>query len=100
MAEVVVGKGAYILAWVVLMLLLVLTAGVSFIDLGSWNGPVAMAIAAVKTIIVILIFMHLKYEKKKTVWIFAVGAVFWLSIMMLLTMVDYVTRGVLAVPGK
>ncbi len=100
MAETVVGKKPYILAWVALMLLLGVTAWVSFIDLGPWNGPVAMAIASIKTIIVVLIFMHLKYENQKILWVFALGGVFWLSIMMALTMTDYLTRGFLAVPGK
>jgi cytochrome c oxidase subunit 4 len=100
MAEVIVSRRAYLIAWVTLLMLTGLTGGVSYVDLGMWNGPVALAIAAVKALVVSLIFMHLKYEKQKIVWVVAVAGVFWLSIMLLLSMTDYVTRGFLAVPGK
>lgn len=49
----------------VLALLLVLTGvtvGVSYIDLGFFNVPIALAIACTKVSFVLLFFMHLKYE--------------------------------------
>jgi cytochrome c oxidase subunit 4 len=49
----------------VLALLLVLTGvtvGVSYIDLGFYNVPIALAIACTKVSFVLLFFMHLKYE--------------------------------------
>ncbi len=49
----------------VLGLLLVLTGvtvGVSYIDLGFFNVPVALAIACTKVTFVLLFFMHLRYE--------------------------------------
>jgi cytochrome c oxidase subunit 4 len=49
----------------VLALLLVLTGvtvGVSYVDLGFLNVPIALAIACTKVTFVLLFFMHLKYE--------------------------------------
>ena len=49
----------------VLAILLVLTGvtvGVSYIHLGFFNVPIALAIACTKVTFVLLFFMHLKYE--------------------------------------
>lgn len=49
----------------VLAILLVLTGvtvGVSYIDLGFYNVPIALTIACTKVSFVLLFFMHLKYE--------------------------------------
>lgn len=100
MAEIVVSKKTYILVWVALICLTGLTAGLSFIDLHRWSTVVAFLIALTKTGLVVAFFMHLLYERQKTVWIWAGVGVFWLSILLILTMNDYVTRGFLRVPGK
>jgi len=44
--------------------------------------------------------MHLRYEKEKMIWVWATVSVFWLTLLFVLTMNDYVTRGFLRVPGK
>ena len=49
----------------VLAILLVLTGvtvGVSYIDMGFFNIPIALASACTKVTFVLLFFMHLKYE--------------------------------------
>jgi cytochrome c oxidase subunit 4 len=51
----------------ILALLLLLTAttvAVSRIDFGYFNVVVALAIATLKALLVIMFFMHLKYENK------------------------------------
>jgi len=47
-----------------------------------------------------LFFMHLRYEHSKIVWVWALAGVFWLTILFFLCMIDYLTRGLLRVPGK
>jgi len=54
----------------------------------------------VKALLVATFFMHLLYEKQKVVWIWSAAGVIFLSILIVLTMDDYVTRGFLRVPGK
>ncbi len=98
--EKLVPKKTYTLVWVTLMCLTGLTAGLSFINMSQWSTVVALLIAAAKASLVACFFMHLLYEKQKVVWIWASVGIFWLSILMLLTILDYMTRGYLRVPGK
>jgi cytochrome c oxidase subunit IV len=99
MAEHVVSRKTYIVVWVALMGLMILTAGLSRIDLGEWSTVVALAIAAIKALLVILFFMHVRYESQKMAWIFVVAGFFWLGILLTLTLTDYLTRGSLGVVG-
>ena len=46
----------------ILLFLTGITVGVSYLDLGFFNVPVALGIACVKVSFVLLFFMHLKYE--------------------------------------
>ena len=78
--------------WAALMVLLSATWGAAAFDLGRWNIVVAMGIAAVKTLLVVLIFMHVRYRTRLT-WVFVAAGFFWLFIMVTLTMADYLTRG-------
>jgi cytochrome c oxidase subunit 4 len=98
--ERLVPKRTYAVVWITLMCLTGLTAGLSFINLREWSTVVAFLIAVAKALLVAFFFMHLLYEKQKVVWIWASVGVFWLSILMVLTIADYVTRGYLRVPGK
>jgi len=79
----------------VLGALLVLTAAtcaISFIDMGKLNTVVAVVIAFVKASLVALIFMHLRYSRR-LMRIVLVAGLFWLGILIALTMGDYLTRG-------
>jgi cytochrome c oxidase subunit 4 len=99
MAEHVVSRKTYIVVWVALMALMILTAGLSRINLGEWSTVVAMAIAVIKALLVILFFMHVRYEDQKITWVVVAAGFFWLGILLALTMTDYVTRGYLGVAG-
>ncbi len=57
-----VGYGPYVIVWVALIGLTGLTVAVAGIDIGMWTVPLALAIATVKTVLVLMYFMHLKYE--------------------------------------
>lgn len=46
----------------VLLVLTAVTVGVSYVHLGFFNIPIALAIASTKVTFVLLFFMHLKYE--------------------------------------
>ena len=98
--EVIVSRKIYVWIWLSLMVLTALTAAVSFVDLGDWSALVAMTIASFKALLVALFFMHLRYEHSKIVWVWALAGVFWLTILFFLCMIDYLTRGLLRVPGK
>ena len=93
------GPRLYLVVFVVLLALTALTVLVARLDLGPLNTPVALVIAAGKATLVVLFFMHLK-EAPGILWLAAGAGFFWLGILILLTMSDFATRGVLPIPGK
>jgi cytochrome c oxidase subunit IV len=93
-------RTTYVVIWTLLMCLTALTATISFINLHRWSAVVAFLIATIKTSLVVTFFMHLRYERQRTIWIWAVVSVVWLTLLLVLTMGDYLTRGFLRVPGK
>jgi cytochrome c oxidase subunit 4 len=78
--------------WLTLMVLTVVTAAVSFVDLGPFNTIVALAIATCKALLVVLFFMHVKYASEKLTKLVIISAIFWLMILLLLSLADYGTR--------
>jgi len=75
-----------------LFVLTIITVAVSYIDLGAFNLVVALGIASTKAILVALIFMHLWWDNKLYLMIFAM-AILFLSVFIILTMFDVMTRG-------
>jgi cytochrome c oxidase subunit 4 len=74
-----------------LMLATFLTVQIAFLDLGPLNTVAALGIATFKATIVVLFFMHVKYSTRLT-WLVVLGSIFWLGILLALTMGDYLTR--------
>jgi cytochrome c oxidase subunit IV len=70
----------------------VITAAVSFVDLGPFNTVVALVIATFKALLVVLFFMHVKYTSEKLTKIVIASAIFWLFLLLALSMADYTTR--------
>ena len=82
----------YLAVFVALLVLTALTTGVAFIDLGGiGNVAVALTIAVIKAVLVALYFMHLHYSSRLTM-VFAAAGIFWLGIMIVLTLSDYLSR--------
>ena len=100
MSEAIAKPKTFVIIWAVLICLTVLTATVSEIELGGWNAPVALAIAGTKALLVALFFMHLRYERSKIVIVWTIAGLFWLGILLLLSLTDYATRGFMNVPGR
>lgn len=91
MSEKIVSKKVYFTIFALLMILTLVTVGVARIDLGAWNTIVALAVAVTKALLVALWFMHIKYSNRLTQIVVASG-LFWLVIMIVLTLFDYKTR--------
>lgn len=87
----------YTIVFVALLLLLVLTVAAAFVDLSKflpghgWGIVVALSIAILKTLLIMLYFMHLRGAPGR-VLMFATAGFLWLAIMVTLTMSDYLTR--------
>ena len=58
----VVSYRTFISIWVALLILTGVTVAASRIDLGHMNVVIALAIATIKSSLVVAIFMHMKYE--------------------------------------
>ena len=82
----------YIGIFLALMVGTVITVVVAFFDLGVFNNVVMLAIAVAKATLVVLFFMHVRWSTRLT-WIVVVAGFFWLGIMFVFTMQDYLTRG-------
>jgi cytochrome c oxidase subunit 4 len=91
MSTHVVPPRTYYAVFVALITLTLLTVCVSFVELGPYHTLVGVLIGAVKATLVMLIFMHLFYSTRLT-WVVVGGALFWVGIMFVLTLSDYLTR--------
>ena len=74
-----------------LLFLTVVTVAVAQWDFGAWNTFIAMLIASVKGALVLLYFMHLKYEDK-LYWVVFGSGVFFIVVLFFLIKVDVITR--------
>jgi cytochrome c oxidase subunit 4 len=82
-----------------LLVLTALTYIVATFDFGLLNTPIALAVAGLKAFLVISIFMGVRYNTPLTKVVVLAGF-FWLLIMFVLTLNDYLTRGWLGVAGR
>ena len=90
-ASHILPKRIYYTIFGILMLCTYLTVQIAFFDLGPLNTIAALTIAVFKATIVVLFFMHVKYSTRLT-WLVVSGSIFWLFILLALTMSDYLTR--------
>jgi cytochrome c oxidase subunit 4 len=107
-AEHVASPADYLKVLVALMVLLIATVVMTFVDvdgfarahhLGSgWNTAIALTIAILKSLLIVLFFMHVRYASRLT-WVFAAAGFIWLMIMLGLTLTDYLTRTPIQHPG-
>ena len=96
-SEHVVSGKLYWLIWFALIVGTVLTALVARVDLGIYYGidantVVALFIATCKASLVVLIFMHVKYTSEKMTKVILISAVFWLILLLVLSLTDYASR--------
>ncbi len=91
MSSHIIPTRTYYTIFLTLMLCTGITVAVAFVDLGPLNVVVAMSIAVLKATLVVLFFMHVKYSPRLT-WAVVAGSVFWLGILLTLTLGDYLTR--------
>ena len=81
----------YIAVAIALLLLTGITVTASFIDFGAFNVTIALAIASIKALLVAFFFMHLLWDNKLYLIIFAASLLF-LTIFLTFTMFDTTTR--------
>lgn len=85
----------YFAIFAALIVLTLLTVGLSFLDLGPWHLAVGAGIGAVKALLVVLFFMHVISSHRFT-WIVIGAGLLWTAILIAGTLSDYLTRPWLA----
>jgi cytochrome c oxidase subunit IV len=90
-SEHIVSPKIYLVIFSSLMVGTAITVWAAFQNFGPFNIVIAMAIATMKATLVVLYFMHARYSPKRTQLVI-VCSVFWLAIMLALTLSDYNTR--------
>ncbi len=91
MSDHIVPVKTYVLVFLALMVGTALTTAAAFVDLGPFNGIVALTIAMTKAVLVLLFFMHIKYSSRMT-RVTVISAFVFLLILLGLSMTDYVSR--------
>ncbi len=85
------GYGIYAVVWLALLAFTSITVTIAGISLGAYTLFVALTIAAVKSYLVITIFMHIKYEDP-IFKVFISISLFTLAVIFLLTYFDIIYR--------
>ena len=85
------GPAIYTANLIALLILTGITVGASYINFGSANVVIALAIASLKAILVALFFMHLVWDKPVNAIIAVAGCLF-LGIFLMFDFLDVGTR--------
>ncbi len=83
-----VSYSRYVVIWFGLVALTGLTVALSGINLGRWIVLSALSIASIKSLLVLNVFMHLKFEDR-VFRIFVLVAGLTLAIFLILIFADY-----------
>jgi cytochrome c oxidase subunit 4 len=78
--------------WAALLVCTYLTYKAAFLELGRFNTPVALGIATFKATLVVLFFMHVWHAGERLIKLVVVSALFFLLLLLALSMTDYATR--------
>jgi len=86
----------YFSVWIALLLGTYITYRAALLDLylfnHSFNAAVALIIATTKALLVALFFMHLRHASEKLLKLVVISTLFFLLILLALSMADYGTR--------
>jgi cytochrome c oxidase subunit 4 len=92
MTHQVVPVRTFVAVFVGLIALTITTVAVSKLELGEYNFVCAMTIAVAKAALVLWFFMDVRRSSSLTKLFVGAGG-FWLAIMLVFMMSDYVSRG-------
>jgi cytochrome c oxidase subunit IV len=88
----IISRTTYLIIYVILLVLMVLTVATAYMELGAWHLIVAMLIAVIKAVLILLYFMHLLYSGRAIILYAFLGFAF-LAVLLVLSISDYLTRG-------
>jgi cytochrome c oxidase subunit 4 len=91
MTDSITPPRTYLVVFAGLIGLTAATVGLSYIDLGEGHTLVGLAIAVTKAMLIVLFFMHLLHGPRLS-WVIAGSGLFWLGILLSLSLTDFLTR--------
>jgi cytochrome c oxidase subunit 4 len=95
--EHVASPASLIAVWLALMALLAVTAGSALVHLGSLNVAINLSVSVAKTLLVAIFYMHLR-SREPWLSVVAAAGIVWLSMLIGLSLADYLTRTQLPPP--
>jgi cytochrome c oxidase subunit 4 len=96
-SEHIISVKTNLLVFAGLIALLIATVVAGQFDLGVLSIVIAMTIAAVKALLIILYFMHVRFSSRLA-WVFAASGFVWLAILLSFVLSDYISRGWFGLP--
>jgi cytochrome c oxidase subunit 4 len=87
----IVTPAVYSIVFATLLAFTGITVEAAFKNLGILNPIVALAIASTKAVVVILFFMHVKYQSK-LVKLTVISGFFTFLVLITMTLTDYISR--------
>jgi len=87
----IIPYSTYLLVLAGLLVLTGISVAVTQINLGTLTVTIALLIAAIKSSLVLAIFMHLRFDNKMYA-LMAIGVVLLIGIMIFITFLDYLYR--------
>jgi cytochrome c oxidase subunit 4 len=87
----IIADSVYVKVWMGLVVLTAITVGVSYLDMQKFTVFTALLIATIKASLVLLYFMHIRYEKRIYAIMIMVVLVTY-AIFIILTFTDYPFR--------
>jgi cytochrome c oxidase subunit 4 len=91
MSEPITSIKTFTSVWIALLILTGTTVGVAYLNLGAFSVVVVIVIATIKSLLVALFFMEVRYSHAITKIVIIAG-ILWLLIMLLLSLTDFASR--------
>jgi cytochrome c oxidase subunit 4 len=85
----------YFIVYFLLVVLTLLTCALSLVPQVGWHATVGLAIASVKAGLIAVFFMHI-LSSDRLPWMTLLAGILWLSLLLGLTLTDYLTRASLS----
>jgi cytochrome c oxidase subunit 4 len=92
MSEPITSVKTFTSIWIALLIFTGITVAVAYLNLGAFSVVVALVIATIKSLLVALFFMEVRYSHAITKIVIVAG-ILWLTIMLLLSLTDFASRG-------
>jgi cytochrome c oxidase subunit 4 len=86
---------SYYIVYFALLALTLLTCALSFVPQVGWHATVGLGIASIKAGLIAVFFMHI-LTADRLPWLTLLAGILWFSILLGLTLADYLTRASLS----